>query len=392
MTKKINIEELKARISYEELYNLYVTQNKTRQELLEYYKITIREFERLLKTYKINKNKYLKSKIDELKNKVIELYINQNKTLLETAEILNISFAKVEVIVYNHNIRKNKEELYHTRVKGRKKYEKTTGYSCPFKDPSVREKYKEKTGYDSPQRNPKIKEKTKNTNLEKYGSITPLLNKNIKKQSEKTIFKKYGVNNISQSEIIKDRKRDTTLKRYGVENPFQANLNKEKIKQTNLERYGVENPLQNPKIYAKMWATKKARGTTNTSKPEDDVYVLLLTKFPQTLRNHSTDLYPFHCDFYIPELDLYIEYQGDPSHGKVPYDASNPKHQKILKTWQQRAQKIEEESGKQSRYIAFIDTWTHRDPLKRQTAAANHLNWLEFFTMDQFLTWYNSLS
>ena len=58
--------------------------------------------------------------------------------------------------------------------------------------------------------------------------------------------------------------------------------------------------------------------------------------------------------------------------------------------WQQRAQKIKEESGKQSRYMAFIDTWTKRDPLKRETAKKNNLNWLEFFNMEQFFAWYKT--
>jgi len=36
-------------------------------------------------------------------------------------------------------------------------------------------------------------------------------------------------------------------------------------------------------------------------------------------------------------------------------------------------------------YEIAINVWTVRDPLKRETARKNNLNWLEFFTLDEFL-------
>lgn len=39
-------------------------------------------------------------------------------------------------------------------------------------------------------------------------------------------------------------------------------------------------------------------------------------------------------------------------------------------------------------YNIAINTWTIRDPLKRQTAKDNSLNWLEFWTFDEFMKWY----
>ena len=40
-------------------------------------------------------------------------------------------------------------------------------------------------------------------------------------------------------------------------------------------------------------------------------------------------------------------------------------------------------------YKNAINVWTIRDPLKRKTAKDNGLNWLEFFTMDEFMKWYS---
>ena len=40
-------------------------------------------------------------------------------------------------------------------------------------------------------------------------------------------------------------------------------------------------------------------------------------------------------------------------------------------------------------YLRAINTWTISYPLKRKTAKDNGLNWLEFFTMDEFMKWYS---
>jgi len=40
--------------------------------------------------------------------------------------------------------------------------------------------------------------------------------------------------------------------------------------------------------------------------------------------NYNKDLrYPFHVDFYLPDFDLFIEIQGNWTHGLHPYDGSN---------------------------------------------------------------------
>ena len=38
---------------------------------------------------------------------------------------------------------------------------------------------------------------------------------------------------------------------------------------------------------------------------------------------YDKDRYPFNCDFYIKSKDLFIEYQGHPSHGYCPFNRNN---------------------------------------------------------------------
>ena len=138
--------------------------------------------------------------------------------------------------------------------------------------------------------------------------------------------------------------------------------------------------LSMPHIYD----TKKKNHTFNTSKPEEVIYEMLCTKFSDVKRQYKTKEYPYACDFYVPELKLYIEYQGHWSHGVFkgkalgPYEADNPKHQVALKEMIKRYGKME--------------VWTVRDPKKRALAKKNGLNWKEFFTLEEFTEWFDSLA
>ena len=46
-----------------------------------------------------------------------------------------------------------------------------------------------------------------------------------------------------------------------------------------------------------------------------------------------SDLYPFKCDFYIIDYDLYIEIQGTWMHGKHPYNKNNENDALLLQKW-----------------------------------------------------------
>ena len=111
---------------------------------------------------------------------------------------------------------------------------------------------------------------------------------------------------------------------------------------------------------------------------------------------YKSELYPWKCDFYIPEIDLYIEYQGLWTHGvksfnyngiqyncHCPYDPNNLIHQEVIKQWKNKNTNF---------YNSAIETWTVKDVLKRETAKKNNLNWIEFFTIKDFNDWYEQLN
>ena len=103
---------------------------------------------------------------------------------------------------------------------------------------------------------------------------------------------------------------------------------------------------------------------------------MLLNKYNDTCYQYSSDLYPFHCDFYIPSLNLYIEYNGSWTHGKHPFNKDNEDDIEILNNW-----KIKSETSKF--YKSAIETWTIRDVNKRNLAYKNKLNFIEIWYVDK---------
>ena len=223
----------------------------------------------------------------------------------------------------------------------------------------------------------------------------------IKESLIKVKIAKYKLKKDLKKRAINNKK--TCLERYGAVNAGGIPSTLEKIKQSNRKRFGydwcvlseevkakrlkklaeegITNVFQRKAVIQKGIATKRKNKTFNTSKPEQIILQLLKKKFENIEYQYISKLYPFACDFYIPKIDLYIEYQGIWTHGKKPYKGTQEDLIKV-KFWESKNNKF---------YRDAINVWTKRDPLKRKTAKENKLNWLEFFNMNQFMEWYNSI-
>ena len=174
---------------------------------------------------------------------------------------------------------------------------------------------------------------------------------------------------------ITEKRKNIFRKKYGVDFYVQSNEFKLKYKDKEFKERSLN----------KQFETKKQNNSFSTSKPEEEIYNKLILKFNNVIRQHKTKEYPFHSDFYIPELDLYIEYQGQWTHGGQPFDENNKLHLNKLNEWK-------EKSIKSKFYKNAIEVWSSSDPLKRKTAKENNLNWIEFFNIDEFNKWFESLN
>ena len=220
--------------------------------------------------------------------------------------------------------------------------------------------------------------KSKQTCLEKYGVDNYTKTEEYKIKSKQTCIERYGVDNYTKTEEYKIKSKQTKLQKYGNE----KFTNIEKHKKTCLEKYGVDNiskteeykqkiKLQQKEIQEKIYNTKKKNNTFNSSKIEKQFEEHLKENNINYKTQYKSELYPFACDFYLPEKDLYIEINAHWTHGGHPFDSTNDEDQLKLETWKQKRTNF---------YDNAIEIWTKRDVLKRETAQKNNLNYLEVFS------------
>ena len=291
------------------------------------------------------------SKIKPTKEELCHLILDLNLHNEEIARLYNISAVTIKRLRKEYKIKRDKERINALRK-----------LTC-----------KNKYGYEYIAQIPEIKEKQRNTVLEKYGVSNAMYDLEIKKKAstnnKNAVINKYGVNNVFQLEVVKGKSKETCIKNFGVENSSQSEI--------------IQQKIQN---------TKRKNHTFNTSKHEKEIYKLLLQKFPNTKYQYKSIAYPFNCDFYIPEIDTYIEYQGWWGHGSEPFDNTNINHREIIKNWNKKSFEVNYQGKLKKMYKYAIKTWTIKDPNKREIAKKNNLKWLEFFNINQFKEWLKTIS
>ena len=263
-----------------------------------------------------------------------------------------------------------------------------------FASKEITEKYHQtcldKYGTEWASQSEEVKDKIKQVNLERYGAENVYASEYGKQKIKETNLERYGVEYSFQADEVKEKIKQTNLERYGVENPTQSLVIQEKTKNTNLEKYGTENPMsatrntltKNSNIdvlpVEKCYNTRKENGSLGTSKTEKRLEVKLRELFPDLKTQYRSEDYPFACDFYIPSLDLYIEYNGIWTHGKHFFDENNEDDLKTLELWKSKNTEY---------YNNAIMVWTIKDVQKLKTAIENNLNYIAWFNEEQAYDW-----
>lgn len=240
-------------------------------------------------------------------------------------------------------------------------------------------------------------EKRKVTCLEKYGVENPSQDNNIQQKRISTLNNNntwffHSLEYNKRFEEFLDKKTQTSLNNWGTEHPMQSEIVKDRLKNTNLSHWGVEHYFQStyyrevvfPSIVhdlvKKINETKRKNESFNTSRSEKDSLEKLKQKFKYVFGQYSDKRYPYKCDAYVPELDLFIEFNYHWTHGSQPYIESDY-NQKQLEKW-------EEKSKTSKFYKLAIETWTGADIIKR--TVGQELNWIEFFDEQNFDEWLSS--
>ena len=273
-------------------------------------------------------------------------------------------------------------------------------------------------GVDNPAKTDFVKKKMRETNLRKYGFNCSSKSEIVKEKIKQTCLKRYGVEYTGQIEEAKEKSKKTCLEKYGSEYYIgskdclektiefsKQNYNvdwftkseeiKNKAKETMLKRYGVEYSMQIPKnkeymsylmssyeMQERRYNTMKRNHTFNSSSTEEELFLYIKSRFPKVVRQYKDkNRYPYFCDFYIPELDYFIELQGYYTHGKHPFDPNSNEDLQLIEYYKKKY-------GEDCQPITI---WSIKDVEKRDCAKRNHLNFKEVWSLEDGKNFVNDL-
>jgi hypothetical protein len=156
--------------------------------------------------------------------------------------------AKKLSIFWKEHLEKKNNMLVHQQNTCIKKYNVKNIMQSSEQLGLIRRKLKEKTGYSSSLENPYIQEKCKETCIKNNGVAYPLQSSKIQDIARKTFESRYGLQKMQFP-------REAWLKNNDNKNPFATNIVKDKIKNYWQLTSGVNYPLQNQQILFKFKKT-----------------------------------------------------------------------------------------------------------------------------------------
>ena len=344
--------------------NINIWKNRTEEEKQKIFQKISDTEQNFSDDKKFSKNKKISSAL-KYYHKYTETEEERQKRIQRGIEAFNKFWANIT----EEELKKIEEKRKNTNLQ---RYKVTNTYQLP----EVVEKAQSNQS----------KEKKKQTMLRNWGVATNLERAEVKEKCfsedsklkrERTSIEKYGTPQPSQSEQIRNKisntvkseecqrkTKQTNLERYGSE----TYCNVEKIKKTKLERYGDENYCN----LEKALQTKRLNNSLNCSKPENDFYEFLLTLFDENdiFRDYNKDIrYPYHVDFYIRPLDMFIELNLTWYHCFHYFDETNNYDIEKLN-------KMKEKAKTHNSYAYAIKVWTIKDLEKRDIAIKNNLNYI----------------
>ena len=209
--------------------------------------------------------------------------------------------------------------------------------------------YFKRTGYTHNSRNPESQERIK-----------------------QTCQKRYGANSVVESYKGKEGR----IKSFGKLSFFQTDKFKHDLREVYDENKSPDNciRLNKDEIIDKIFNKMKINKSFSKSKEEDDLFEYIKSKYPLVKRQYKDKIrYPYHCDFYIPELDYFIELQGYYTHNTHPYNPNSILDQVLV-------ERYKEKYGPKCQSITI---WTIKDVEKRNCAKKHNLNFKEVWTLEE---------
>ena len=379
MSKFETLDEIKHRVSKEELYDYYVINAHNQNDTRCHFGISRPKFVELLKLYDIKKTPeqiLATGKNTNIKRHGTENYNNREKyfdTLTNKYGSIKDAYSSFYENSKITKFEKYGNPGYTNRDKAKQTLFEKTGYYYPHQSKESIEKasntYLEKTGYANPSFNPEVKhkisQKLKNKSTEEKEIIKKkkqLFWENLSEEQKCFIHesrsknaKKFHLNLSDEKKTIRNKKLSIYRKQVWANMTEEEKLNFKKVRINSM----------------------RERGTFNSSKLEEKIFSYLFNKYPDVIRQYSDERYPFNCDFYVPSKDLFIELNQHWTHGNMPYDPENKECQEKLNIWKSK-------SKYSNYYKNAIYTWTNLDVRKLNYFINNKLNYKIIYDVKKF--------
>lgn len=234
----------------------------------------------------------------------------------------------------------------------------------------------ERYGVEHALQSKEFMDKKNDTMIERYDTTRPYDVEEFRNKRIETSLLKYGTEYPIQNEEVMNKVFATNMERYGVKVSMQNKDIKEKQANTMMEKYGVKTPLENPEILDRMHTSNKRKigfahyaqrhidsenfdilndkdalqqileihslrsaaellgvayqtvssyavkhgivdGNNGKSSDETEIKHFLTDECDvEVVVNDRTQIAPMELDFYIPDVNLAIEYCGLYWHGE----------------------------------------------------------------------------
>ena len=244
---------------------------------------------------------------------------------------------------------KSKEVQAKLEATVEKRYGSKNIRSSEYFKNKMKEHFQNKYGTDNPLQSEEVKEKIKQTNLDKYGAENVFASDYGKNKIKETMLDKYGVEHALQDKKLLDKAQSTTLDRFGTLHAAQNDKIKEKMKSTKIKNDEIfckeNNCTSIQDLNLKYPRLSVQEGNIETTYARRFIYVNnndidTLLKIDKRLQEEENQynsvfekeisnwlvndlkiedlqintrkvIYPFEIDFYIPDKQLALEFNGD---------------------------------------------------------------------------------
>lgn len=295
------------------------------------------------------------------------LYIEHNLVISEVAKILGTTRNRISYCIKKFKLKKSKQMVQESR-------------SLFWKNSSL--EYKQN-------RSNQIKKGFQNWTVEQRESFKQKVaeqRQNCNEHDKQKRIDRFKQTWKNRTEEQKEEHRKKFKATWSQKSEEELNVIYNKFRKSFAATWAKKTDQEKQSYVQKMQETKRRNGTFNTSKKEDQIYNLLISKFSNdVIRQYSSVDYPFACDFYIKSKDLYIEINFNWTHGQHPFNCNSVEDQNTLQLWTKKAMTSDF-------YKVAINVWTVRDIQKLQAAKQNKLNYLCFYNIQEFRNWFDNMN